>query len=180
MAWSVLSLSQDVAAQAASAAAQGGPLAPKWFVLPLALIALVVVAGHWITLGRARMPAFRRSVRSANGVVMMLAIPVLAFGFGVVPVGSPRLFVLTWMLGWGLLFLVLVLAGLDMAYTWREARLAQRALRQEAALLRAGVGGRGGRGAGEAGARGEAASSGASAGASVGTSVGAAGRDAGS
>jgi hypothetical protein len=125
---------------AALGASAAGPLAPKWFVLPLALIALVVVAGHWIALGRATMPPFRRSVRSANGIVMMLTIPVLAFGFGVVPVGSPRLFVLTWMLGWGLLFLVLALAALDMAYTWREARAAQRTLREEVALLRAGVG----------------------------------------
>lgn len=109
----------------------GGPLLPAWFVLPVALVVLVLVAGHWIALGRMDMPPARRSIRSANGLVMMLAIPVLASGFGIVGTERPRTFVLTWMLASGLLLLVLLLALLDMAYTWRLALGTRRALRDE-------------------------------------------------
>jgi uncharacterized membrane protein len=86
-------------------------------VLPLALLALFVVAGHWIVLGKAQMPRFRKSLRTANGLVMMLAIPVLAFGFGVVSPSNPRLFTITWMLASGLLMLVLLLAAVDLIHT---------------------------------------------------------------
>ncbi len=93
------------------------PIAPSWVVLPLSLLALLVVAGHWILLGRAKMPVVRKSIRTANGLVMMLAIPVLAFGFGVVRPSNGRIFAITWMVATGLLFMVLALAAADLIYT---------------------------------------------------------------
>lgn len=114
---------------------QAPALLPAWVVLPLALIALVVVAGHWILLGKAQMPRFRKALRSANGVVMMLAIPVLAYGFGVVSPGGgeadKRQFVLTWLVASGMMVMVLVLAMVDLSQTWWEAWQARKALRRE-------------------------------------------------
>lgn len=102
---------------------QQPPLAPGWVVLPLALVALLVVGTHWILLGRAAgVPPIRRSLRSANGLVMMLAIPVLAYGFGIVSPSNGRAFALTWILATGLLAMVLILAVADLLYTAHLAR----------------------------------------------------------
>jgi hypothetical protein len=105
--------------------------------LPLSLLALFVVAGHWILLGRADMPRFRKSLRTANGLVMMLAIPVLAFGFGVVSPSNARLFTITWMLASGLLMLVLLLAAIDLIHTNILARREHQRLAIEIRAARA-------------------------------------------
>jgi hypothetical protein len=118
-------------------AAPQAPIAPSWVVLPLSLLALFVVAGHWILLGRAEMPRFRKSLRTANGLVMMLAIPVLAFGFGVVSPSNARLFTITWMLASGLLMLVLLLAAVDLIHTNVIARREQERLSIEIRAARA-------------------------------------------
>lgn len=118
-------------------AAPQAPIAPAWVVLPLALLALFVVAGHWILLGRADMPRFRKSLRTANGLVMMLAIPVLAFGFGVVSPSNARLFTITWMLASGLLMLVLLLAAVDLIHTNILARREHQRLAIEIRAARA-------------------------------------------
>ncbi len=98
-------------------------LAPAWLVLPLSLLALLVVGAHWILLGRAAgVPPIRRSLRSANGLVMMLAIPVLAYGFGIVSPSNGRAFALTWILATGMLAMVLILASVDLLYTAHLAR----------------------------------------------------------
>lgn len=107
-------------------------LAPGWVVLPLALVALLVVGAHWILLGRASgVPVVRRSLRSANGLVMMLAIPVLAYGFGIVSPSNGRAFALTWILATGLLALVLILASADLLYTAHLARKEYAELRRD-------------------------------------------------
>lgn len=107
-----------------------GPIAPAWAVLPLAFTTLVVVAVHWTALAQADMPRWRKNLRTANGLVMMLAIPVLAAGFGIVDPQNTRHFVLTWMLATGLLSLVLILAMIDVlassVYLWRVRREASR------------------------------------------------------
>ncbi len=106
-------------------------IAPAWFVLPMAVVALLVTAGHWISLARAEMPAARKRLRTANGLVMMLAIPVLAYGFGVVDTTDHRRFVLTWMAASGLIIIVVALAALDLCATFVLAHKARRDLRAE-------------------------------------------------
>ena len=115
----------------------GASIAPWWAVLPVALLTLIVTAGHWIALARADMPASRKRLRTANGLVMMLATPVLAYGFGVVDTADQRRFVLTWMLATGLITIVLVLALLDLCATFAIARQAHRQLLTEFALAKA-------------------------------------------
>jgi hypothetical protein len=112
-------------------------IAPAWFVLPVAAVALLVTAGHWVALARAEMPATRKRLRTANGLVMMMAVPILAYGFGVVDTSDHRRFVLTWMAGSGLIIIVLTLATLDLFSTFLQARKAQRALRDAFAIARA-------------------------------------------
>ena len=75
-------------------------------MLPVAAVALLVTAGHWIALARAEMPAGRKRLRTANGLVMMMAIPVLAYGFGAVDTADHRRFVLTWLAASGLIIIV--------------------------------------------------------------------------
>jgi hypothetical protein len=86
--------------------------------------------GRWTALAQADMPRWRKNLRTANGLVMMLAIPVLAAGFGIVDPQNTRHFVLTWMLATGLLSLVLILAMIDVlassVYLWRVRREASR------------------------------------------------------
>jgi hypothetical protein len=106
-------------------------IAPAWFVLPLSALALLVVAGHWVALGRADMPMTRKRLRSANGLVMLFSIPVLAYSFGIADTAQPRRFVLAWMLSAGLLVIVLALAGLDLLYTLRLALAERRSFRAE-------------------------------------------------
>lgn len=115
----------------------GQTIAPAWLVVPLAAFTLVVLAGHWIALGRAALPAFVKRVRSVNGLLMMLSVPVLAYAFGLADVNQARQFVLSWMLATGLLTLVLMLAFIDLLHTLIASRRQMRALRQEAARLRA-------------------------------------------
>jgi hypothetical protein len=92
---------------------ESGPIAPAWAVLPLAFATLIVVAVHWTALAQADMPRWRKNLRTANGLVMMLAIPVLAAGFGLIDPQNTRQFVLTWMLATGLVSLVMLLAMID-------------------------------------------------------------------
>ncbi|MFO0832805.1 MAG: hypothetical protein U0637_13315 [Phycisphaerales bacterium] len=112
-------------------------IAPAWFVLPMAALALLVTAGHWIALARAEMPASRKRLRTANGLVMMMAIPVLSYGFGAVDTTDQRRFVLTWMAASGLIMIVVILAALDLGSTFVIARKAHRELLDEYALARA-------------------------------------------
>ncbi|HEX2836785.1 MAG TPA: hypothetical protein VHN77_01525 [Phycisphaerales bacterium] len=112
-------------------------IAPAWFVLPVAAVALLVTAGHWIALARAEMPAGRKRLRTANGLVMMMTIPVLAYGFGAVDTADHRRFVLTWMAASGLIIIVVTLAALDLCSTFLFAHQARRQLLADFAASRA-------------------------------------------
>src|SRR6056297_2948910 len=101
---------------------QTGPIAPTWFVLPLAMIALILQAGYLMAiwqLPRDRMPASRRRIRIATGWLIMCAIPLSAYGFGIATPGQPGLFAIVWMAVIGLIAAVLLLAVLDALNTMR-------------------------------------------------------------
>jgi hypothetical protein len=111
-------------------------VAPAWAVLPLAFVTLIVVAVHWVALGQADMPRWRKSIRTANGLVMMLTIPVLAYGFGVVSPQNQRHFILTWVLATGLMSLVMLLALADVLNSWYVLWRARRVMMRRAAKAR--------------------------------------------
>jgi hypothetical protein len=95
-------------------------IAPWWAVLPTAVVAMLVVAGHVMLLPGAAMPASRRRIRAANGLLMLVTLPLAAYAVGAAdPDVDPRRFVLAWMLTAGLLVIILGLAMLDILNTLR-------------------------------------------------------------
>lgn len=96
-----------------------GVLSP-WVVFPPAIALMLVVCFLQAHIIRSKGPASRRKIRTANGWVMLLAIPTLAAGFCLVsPSLTPRAFLLTWAAAVGLLCIAVLLAVLDMLNTWR-------------------------------------------------------------
>jgi hypothetical protein len=115
----------------------GGPLAPAWLVIPLAILALLVIAGHVLALEKAEMPASRKRIRKINGILMMFTTPLAAYAFAVATPARARLFVMVWMVVAGLVTLVLLLALLDVANTWRVTWTERREMRRQLDIARA-------------------------------------------
>ncbi|MBL4808515.1 MAG: hypothetical protein JKY43_00455 [Phycisphaerales bacterium] len=102
-----------------------GPIAPSWFVLPLAMAALLVVAAHLIVLREhaiGKMPESRRQIRMVTGWVMMFTIPLLAYGFGIVSPTNEQQFLLAWTCITGLLAGIVLMACVDAINSIRIAR----------------------------------------------------------
>jgi len=124
-------------AGAAGAVSTGGPLAPAWVVVPLAVLALLVIAGHVLALDKMEMPASRRRIRKVNGFLMMFTTPLVGYAFAMASPSKARLFVMVWMIVAGLVTLVLLLALLDMINTWRMTLAEKRELRRQIDVARA-------------------------------------------
>jgi hypothetical protein len=116
-----------------------GPLAPGWLVLPLAGVALIATASHIIVLREAppgALPESRRRIRLATSWVIMAAIPLTAYAFGIARPSAVGAYIGVWMVVVALLGAVLLLAMLDALNTMRLYRAAQRRLRDELRRLR--------------------------------------------
>tara|TARA_R110000782_G_scaffold57258_18_gene119755 strand:- start:53035 stop:53433 length:399 start_codon:yes stop_codon:yes gene_type:complete len=116
-----------------------GPLAPGWLVLPLAAVALIATAAHIIVLREApkgAIPESRRRVRVATGWVILVTIPLTAYGFGIADPGRPGVFMTVWLAVIGLIGSILLLAMLDAANTLRLHRAESRRLRQDLRYIR--------------------------------------------
>jgi hypothetical protein len=99
-----------------------GAVVSPWVALPLAAIALVLIAWHSTGLDERSMPASRRRIRQANAWVMMLGVPLFAIGVSIVSEDrSPRAFVLVWLVTSMLLLVCVLLAVIDALNTWRLA-----------------------------------------------------------
>ncbi|MFG0244535.1 MAG: hypothetical protein ACF8MF_00605 [Phycisphaerales bacterium JB052] len=111
-----------------------GPIVPTWFVLPLALIALVLQAGYLIAireLSPDRMPPSRRRIRVATGWLSMFAIPLSAYGFGIARPSEAGTFTVVWMMVIGLIAAIVMLAVLDAINTLRLHRKAGNMVHRE-------------------------------------------------
>lgn len=111
-----------------------GPVAPTWFVLPLAMLALLVVAAHLLVLREhaiGKMPESRRQIRMITGWVMMFTIPLVAYGFGIVSPTNAEQFVMTWFCIIGLLGGIILMACIDALNSVRLARKNTRDIHQE-------------------------------------------------
>lgn len=106
------------------------PMAPTWLVLPLAAVTLLLLAGYILSLRSESVPPKRRRIRTANTLLMMLATPLIAYAFGIVPPANARMFLLAWLAITGLLAIIILLAGLDALYSVRLHREQRRAVRQ--------------------------------------------------
>lgn len=111
------------------------PLAPRWLVFPLAGFSLVVVLWHLWAIIRTHMPPSRRRIRLANGLIMLMLIPLITLAFGVLAPADARPFVIAWLGVIGLLGLMVLMAMLDSANTARLHLGDRQALRDEARLL---------------------------------------------
>lgn len=106
-----------------------------WLVLPVAGLMMLVVAAHIGATQERTEPRSRRRIRVANGWVMLLLLPLLGAGFGVINHQThPRLFALVWLGAIGLLLLCILLAVADVVNTMRIARAARERLGVRAAL----------------------------------------------
>lgn len=115
----------------ASVIAQG-PLMPAWIVLPLAMIAMLVLASYHEALRAADIPESRRRIRIANTMVMLVAVPLAAYSFAIASPDEPRVFVLVWTSVLALLLATVLLAMLDVLNSLRLHRGDLRNLRAHA------------------------------------------------
>jgi len=107
------------------------PIIPLWITVPIAMGLMIAVWLHAIILVRSDEPASRKRIRLANAAIMMLTAPLFAVGFSVIgPESHPREWAMTWMLGAGLLAIIIALAMTDAVNTMRLAIRTQRALRR--------------------------------------------------
>lgn len=112
-------------------------LVSAWVAVPVAAALMFMIAGHVLALQRAssELPASRRRIRTANGLVMLVLAPLLAYALSNGPgTDQPRPMAALWLLILSMLVMVVGLAAMDVLNTVRLARAARR-----------GRGGRGGR-----------------------------------
>jgi hypothetical protein len=113
------------------------PILPAWLVLPMAVLALLALAGHLLALSAAPdIDPQRRRIRMVNTALMMLTVPLAAYGFGIATPAQSRSYVYVWVLVSALLFMIILLAMLDMLHSWRMHRAQLRELRRQLAAAR--------------------------------------------
>lgn len=103
-------------------------LVPIWVSAPLAMIMLVTVAAHLLAMRGADMPESRRRIRTANGWLILVTVPVLVVAFSVVSPQHARQFALIWAVAMVLVCFTILMAFVDMVNNLRIARLHRRRL----------------------------------------------------
>jgi hypothetical protein len=112
-------------------------LVPIWVSAPLAMITLVTVAAHLLAMRGAPMPESRRRIRTANGWLIFITVPVLVVAFSVVSPQNARQFALIWAVAMALVCFTIFMALVDMVNNLRLARIQrQRLSRSMGAQLR--------------------------------------------
>ncbi len=109
---------------------------PPLAVLPVAILAVLVIAAHLAALHADHTVAIsRKRIRTANGVVMLIASIVLAYAFAYAPVADPARFAIAWGAAIMLLAVVLALSSIDAINNVRLSRLQRRRVRKAANAL---------------------------------------------
>lgn len=100
-----------------------GALIPAWFCLPIAAMLFAAVAVHMGATHRSEHPPSRKRIRNANGILILINLPLLATGFSLInPNAHPQIWALVWLAAGALLFCNVTLAMLDVVNTLRLAR----------------------------------------------------------
>lgn len=107
------------------------PLLPWWLTMPLGAVVLLIFARYLASLGAVEMEPKRKRIRAANTVLMMLATPLIAYGFGVATPARGRAYIFVWVLICSLMFMIIMLAILDMLNTLRVRRVEVREMRRD-------------------------------------------------
>jgi hypothetical protein len=113
-----------------TSALQYAPLLPWWLTMSLGALVLLILARYLLALGGADMNARRKRIRGANTILMMLVTPLVAYGFGVATPSRARAYVFVWVLICSLLFMIILLALVDMLDSVRVHRVQVRELRR--------------------------------------------------
>lgn len=130
-------LAQTAISKVSSTLDPGVPLVTPWLVIPLAVLAMLFLAGHIINLrADGEMPDSRRRIRLANAWLMLLLAPIAAMAFSIVTPGQAREFVLLMSIVVGMLGFIVILACADAVNNLRIHRSAVRELREEIAKVR--------------------------------------------
>lgn len=108
------------------------PMASLWIVGPIAILTMLLLAGHVHLTARICEPESRRRIRMATGMLGLTIVPIATVALAVITPANHRLFGVAWMLISGLVVIVLLLAFLDMFNTLRIYVDARRALRRNA------------------------------------------------
>jgi hypothetical protein len=106
------------------------PVAPAWVVFPLAVLTGLIVLLHLSMMHDPKvfeqMPLSRRRLRTAGGVVALVAVPVLAYAFGIVTPSDPAAFTMAWSASVGILGMIVMIAAMDSLNSVRIHRKAAR------------------------------------------------------
>ncbi|MFN0012573.1 MAG: hypothetical protein ACKVS8_13120 [Phycisphaerales bacterium] len=98
-------------------------LVSPWVAVPLAMALMFLVAGHVLAVQRTPMPASRRRIRTASGLLMLVVAPLLAHAISTGPgTDQPRPMAVLWLFILSMLGMVVALALLDLVNTLRLAR----------------------------------------------------------
>lgn len=100
---------------------------------------MLVLAGYVQALREADVPESRRRIRTAGSIVMMMTQPMVVYLFAIVTPASPRKFMLTWAMLTGLLFMLVVLALVDVINNLKLHAKMRSDLRSEMADIRSNV-----------------------------------------
>lgn len=111
------------------------PILPVVVILPMAAMAMLVTCGHLVWMQRTPMPPTRRRIRTVTGVLSLFTITLTAIGFGVVNPADARPFLLVWLTVIGLLGILVLLAGIDMANNVRLHAAERKHIREQLARL---------------------------------------------
>lgn len=106
------------------------PMAPLWIVGPLAILTMLLLAGHVHLTARICEPESRRRIRMATGMLALTIVPIATAALSIIAPANQRLFAVAWMLVAGLIVIVLLLAFLDMFNTFNICIAARRELRK--------------------------------------------------
>lgn len=112
-------------------AQSGEAIAPRWAVVLVASLALLVIVVHVISLMHADTHPSRRRIRIANGLLMMGGVVSLAYAVGGVTPDKPREFTFAWTLVLSLMAMIVGVACLDALNSVRLHAAQRRAVRRE-------------------------------------------------
>jgi hypothetical protein len=117
------------------------PGVPAVIVIPVAALAMLVIAAHVVALQRSSVPPTRRRIRTACGVLMLFLAALLAHALTMGPAAphpvlapaQTRAFLLIWLVIISLVLMVVILAAADAAYSTAVAYSTRRRLRRDLA-----------------------------------------------
>lgn len=109
------------------------PYLPWWLVVPAAALVMLVVAAHVLSIQHSGIPASRRRIRTANGLLMLVTVPLFAYAVTVPHAQSPQAFALVWVSVMAMLGMIIMLSLLDIVNNVRLSAVQRRDLSKAAA-----------------------------------------------